>query len=96
MKVEGDRVGEGGETMSEDLELWMRDPVECVKELIGNPPFKNFMSLVPERVFADENGTNRIFDEMWTADWWRKTQVSVQDLSADIMILTKFLLGQAS
>ena len=82
MKVEGDRVGEGGETMSEDLELWMRDPVECVKELIGNPAFKTLMSLVRERVFADEKGMNRIFDEMWTADWWRKTQVSVEVLSA--------------
>ena len=83
IKVEGDRVGEGGETMSEDLELWMRDPVECVKELIGNPAFKTLMLLVLEHVFADENGTNRIFDEMWTADWWRKTQVSVEDISGD-------------
>ena len=77
MKVDGDRVGEGGEVMSEDLELWMRDPVECVKELVGNPAFKESMSFVPEHVYAEENGTNRIYDEMWTADWWWKTQVSV-------------------
>ena len=77
MKVDGDRVGEGGEVMSEDLELWMRDPVECVKELVGNPAFKESMSFVPERVYAEGNGTNRIYDEMWTADWWWKTQVSV-------------------
>lgn len=77
MKVDGDRVGDGGETMAEELELWMRDPVECVKELVGNPAFKKLMSFVPERVYADENGMNRIYDEMWTADWWWKTQVSV-------------------
>ena len=77
MKVDGDRLGDGGEGMSEDLELWMRDPVECMKELIGNPGFKESMSFVPEHVYADENGTNRIYDEMWTADWWWKTQVSV-------------------
>jgi hypothetical protein len=58
VKADGDRVGDSGETMSEDLELWMRDPVECVKELVGNPAFKESMSFVPERVYADENGTN--------------------------------------
>ena len=76
MRVDGDRVGEDGVPMFEDLELWMRDPVECVKELLGNPAFKDFMSFVLERVYAEGNGTNRIYDEMWTADWWWKTQVS--------------------
>ena len=76
MKVDGDRVRDG-ETTTEDLELWMRDPVECVKELIGNPAFKGFMSFVPERMYADEDGMNRIYDEMWTADFWWNTQVSV-------------------
>jgi hypothetical protein len=60
VKVDGDRVGDDGESMSDDFELWMRDPVECVKELIGNPAFKEMMSFVPERVYADEDGTNRI------------------------------------
>ena len=77
VKVNGDRVGNDGEKMLEDLELWMRDPVECVKELIGNPVFKELMSFVPERVYTDKNGTNRIYDEMWTADPWWKMQVSV-------------------
>jgi hypothetical protein len=76
VKVEGDRVGDAGETLSENVELWMRDPVECVKELVGNPAFKDFMSFVPERVYTNEKGTNRIYDEMWTGDWWWKTQVS--------------------
>ena len=63
--------------MSEELELWMRDPVECVKELVGIPAFKESMLFELVRVYADENGMNRIYDEMWTADWWWKTQVSV-------------------
>jgi Plavaka transposase len=58
VKVDGDHVGEGGETMSKDFELWMRDPVECMKELVGNPAFKESMSFVPERVYAEGNGTN--------------------------------------
>jgi hypothetical protein len=47
-----------------------------VKELIGNPAFKDFMSFVPERVYTDKEGKDRIYDEMWTADWWWEMQVS--------------------
>ena len=68
VKVDGDHVGDDGERMSKDLELWMCNPVECVKELVGNLAFKKSMSFVPEHVYEDENATNRIFDEMWTAD----------------------------
>ncbi|KAJ7108159.1 hypothetical protein C8R44DRAFT_834159 [Mycena epipterygia] len=53
--------------MSEDLELWMRDPVECIKELMSNPAFRDHMAYAPER-------KSRIFDEMWTAEWWWKLQ----------------------
>ena len=35
--VEGDVVGKDGAMKQEMLELWQRDPVECVEELIGNP-----------------------------------------------------------
>lgn len=71
----GDRVSEDGKIMHETVELWKRDPVECVKELIGNPSFREVMSYSPERAFVDEAGLNRIFDEMWTGDWWWNTQV---------------------
>jgi len=62
--------------MHEKLELWRRDPVDCMKELLGNPAFKEFISYTPERVFSDNAGKERIFDEMWTADWWWNTQVT--------------------
>lgn len=61
--------------MHEQTELWYRDPVECVKSLIGNPGFKDYISYVPERVFVDDEGKVRLFDEMWTGDWWWDTQV---------------------
>jgi hypothetical protein len=71
----GNKVGQDKTMMTEDLELWKRDPVECVKELIGNPAFQNLVSYVPQRAYADKAGLNRIFDEMWTGDWWWDTQV---------------------
>ena len=71
----GNRVGQDGTVMTEDLELWKRDPVEFVKELIGNPAFQNLVSYVPQRAYADKAGLKRIFDEMWMANWWWDTQV---------------------
>jgi hypothetical protein len=72
----GDQVGEDGIKLVEDLELWRRDPVECVNELIGNPAFKEYISYIPERVYTDDTGRYRIYDEMWTGNWWWETQVS--------------------
>ncbi|KAH7904195.1 Zn-finger domain-containing protein [Hygrophoropsis aurantiaca] len=74
VSVSGDRRGDNDEMMSEEVDLWLRDPVECLKELIGNPSFRDCMAYAPERVYADPAGQVRIFDDMWTADWWWETQ----------------------
>jgi hypothetical protein len=76
VKVSGDLVGENAERMSEELELWRRDPVECIQELIGNPSFKDKFEFEPAKYFTDEAFSNRLIDEAWTADWWWKAQVS--------------------
>ncbi len=74
--VKGDKIDANGKPAVEDLELWRRDPIECVQELMGNPAFRELLAYAPEQAFRDENGTNRIFDQMWTGDWWWETQVS--------------------
>ena len=76
--VEGDRMGDDGKLMHEDLELWRCDPVGCTEELIGNPGFDGNIAYAPERVYADEGATIRRYDEMWTAEWWWRMQVSIQ------------------
>ncbi|KIO33395.1 hypothetical protein M407DRAFT_51392, partial [Tulasnella calospora MUT 4182] len=43
----GDIVDESGERASEVLELWYRNPVECVQELLGNPLFKDYLHYAP-------------------------------------------------
>ncbi|KAJ7177335.1 hypothetical protein C8R43DRAFT_1084604 [Mycena crocata] len=72
----GNRVDENGELMSEELELWRRDPVECIKELMSNPAFREHMAYAPEKVYSAQEPSeeSRIFDEMWTANWWWKIQ----------------------
>ena len=74
----GNQLNEDGEPMPpEKLELWRRDPVECVSELLGNPAFKDYLKYAPERVYEDAERNTRVYDEMWTADWWWDTQVNL-------------------
>lgn len=65
--------------MSEELELWHRDPVDCIRELLGNPAFKDGMVFAPEQVYEDVEGKSRVINEMHTADWWWKIQVRNQN-----------------
>ncbi|KAG1721121.1 uncharacterized protein EDB91DRAFT_1256641 [Suillus paluster] len=77
--VRGNREDENGELLEEQVELWSRDPVECVKELIGNPSFQVDMAYNPARAFSDPAGEHRVIDEMWTADWWVEKQKALPD-----------------
>ena len=61
--------------ITEDVELWHRDPVEGIKDLIGNPAFKHCMQYAPERVFTDVKQEDQKFDNMWTSEWWWEQQV---------------------
>ncbi|KAG1763516.1 hypothetical protein EDD22DRAFT_846347 [Suillus occidentalis] len=74
ISVEGNKLTQGQQYETKDLELWMRDPVECICELMANPEFGHMVSYVPERVFSDAEGKSRWYDEMWTDDWWWEMQ----------------------
>ncbi|THH03596.1 hypothetical protein EW145_g6149 [Phellinidium pouzarii] len=70
IKVEGDVMNLNGTPMTETYPLWRRDAIEIIQELIGNPTFRNDIAYFPERAYTDAQGTCRIYDELWTADWW--------------------------
>ncbi|KAH7908341.1 hypothetical protein BJ138DRAFT_1013010 [Hygrophoropsis aurantiaca] len=74
--AEGDQEGEDGEVQREELELWMRDPVECIRELIGNSAFRDHLAYAPEKVYADIEGKTQLYDEMWTGGWWWDIQMN--------------------
>ncbi|TFK58263.1 hypothetical protein BDN72DRAFT_747421, partial [Pluteus cervinus] len=63
VQVTGDQPGPTGLTMTEDLELWRRDPVECIQEIVGNPLFKDDFAYEPERVYQNTEATIRMVDE---------------------------------
>ncbi|KAK0484111.1 hypothetical protein EDD18DRAFT_1430165 [Armillaria luteobubalina] len=73
-EVFGDEVDEKGEHCTEEVELWKRDPVACIRELIGDPRFINCICYALERVYTDSNGTSRAYSEMATANWWWEIQ----------------------
>ncbi|KAF8998093.1 hypothetical protein BDQ17DRAFT_1391771 [Cyathus striatus] len=64
-KIQGDELDDDGMKMEENITLWSRNPVECIKELIENPTFKDNL---------DPECKNREYGDMWTADWWWNTQ----------------------
>ncbi|KAG1889977.1 hypothetical protein F4604DRAFT_1876673 [Suillus subluteus] len=84
-------------SLHEDVELWMRDPVECIKDLIGNPLFKEHMVYTPSRAYKDEAGSERLIDDMWTADWWWDKQKELPEgatIAPIILASDKTMLSQ--
>jgi hypothetical protein len=73
---EGDIIRPDEWSLVETLELWQCDPVKCVQDLIGNPTFQECISYVLEEVYLDINGITRVYDEMWSGQWWWKVQAS--------------------
>ncbi|TFK45508.1 hypothetical protein OE88DRAFT_1715348 [Heliocybe sulcata] len=66
------------------LDLWVRDPVEVVADLLGNPEFKNEMVYAPteetlqdtlEELHLQGSEMERVFEEMASANWWSRVQV---------------------
>ncbi|KAN0091040.1 hypothetical protein V8E55_004606 [Tylopilus felleus] len=42
--------------------------------IIGNRDFHGDIAYAPEKVYSDDEGRTRRYDEMWTGDWWWETQ----------------------
>ena len=72
VNVTGDREGPRGELLTEEMDLWRRDPVECIRDLMGNPAFKDVIVYEPVRVKQEGQ---RYYSEMNTGDWWWNIQV---------------------
>ncbi|KAF8749162.1 Zn-finger protein [Rhizoctonia solani] len=63
-----------GEDVPRVAHLCARDVVEIVVELMGNPWFASYMKFAPERHWTAEKDGERIYNKMWTGDWWWNIQ----------------------
>jgi hypothetical protein len=77
INVTGDELDEKGNPIIEEVEFWRRDPVQCIRDLIGNPIFRSVMKYAPERIYRDKDGRIRMYGEAWSADWWWQIQVRI-------------------
>jgi len=59
----------------ESFEFYARDIVECLKALWADPDFLPFLVFEPEKHYADDDHTVRLFHDMHTSKWWWATQV---------------------
>ncbi|KAL7279210.1 hypothetical protein ACG7TL_007050 [Trametes sanguinea] len=60
----------GGET----FEMFLRDILECIRALFGDPDFAGILVFRPERHYADEDYQTRVYFDVHTGEWWWATQ----------------------
>ncbi|KAG8728949.1 hypothetical protein FRC11_009853, partial [Ceratobasidium sp. 423] len=63
-----------GKRLREKLEVWFQDPTVIVKDLLGQPEFADIMVYEPRETYLDDTLQDRVYDEMWTGDWWIEIQ----------------------
>ncbi|KAG8710887.1 hypothetical protein FRC11_004010 [Ceratobasidium sp. 423] len=101
-KITGNVVGANKKKLTELVEIWIRDILEVVRELLGNVTYGKQLVFVPQKVYLD-NGERKI-DEMWTADWWNEIQKKLPPgatvipiiISSDATQLTNFSGGKSA
>ena len=59
----------------EPLEFYSRDVIESIQCLYADPRFAQHLAFAPERHYTSYECTTRIYNEMYTGDWWWKVQV---------------------
>lgn len=58
--LHGDLSNDSGNPRKEELELWFHDPIEVVRELMGNPTFHDAMQYAPVHVYQDLEQTEEV------------------------------------
>ncbi|KAG2160170.1 uncharacterized protein EDB93DRAFT_1099531 [Suillus bovinus] len=56
------------------FDVYYRNVIKCVRSLYSDPDFARYLAFVPERHYANEDKTVRLFHDMHTGKWWWDTQ----------------------
>ncbi|KDQ14715.1 hypothetical protein BOTBODRAFT_81307, partial [Botryobasidium botryosum FD-172 SS1] len=64
--VIGDLTGDDGRPLRQELDIWARNPIECIEEILGNPAFKKHSAYAPKKVYKTSPGKprQRVYGEM--------------------------------
>lgn len=72
--------------MKEVLECWVRNPVELVADLMGNPEFADCIHFAPEEEYVEDTvegiqssnaERERVLTDFVNTDWWHRVDVSM-------------------
>ena len=87
ISVKGTLLQANGSPMEQTLDCWGRNPVDVVIDLLGNPEFVEDMEYAPyqeevhqvlerlRRATSDAE-RERVIEEIGSAEWWPRVQVS--------------------
>ena len=59
----------------EKSDFYARDLIACIRALYGDAEHARYLVFVPERHYADEDHTIRLYHDLHTGKWWWETQV---------------------
>ena len=74
--IKGDKVDRNEKPLTREVDLWLRNPVDVVRELLARHDLRDKLVFEPRKTFTDQTKTNRVYKEMWTSDWWAEIQVN--------------------
>jgi hypothetical protein len=63
------------EDPAEEHLLQYRNPLDAIQSLWGNPAHTDQLVFQPQKMWSDSSRASRLYNEMWTANWWWKIQV---------------------
>ncbi|KAG9084030.1 hypothetical protein FRC06_004268, partial [Ceratobasidium sp. 370] len=95
VRVTGDKLGPNGQRVTQVVELWYRDILGVIQELLENHTYGKDLVFTAREKWNDAEHTERVYDEMWTGDWWKKLQESGV-LPPDATILPVILASDAT
>ncbi|KAG9105151.1 hypothetical protein FRC07_009563, partial [Ceratobasidium sp. 392] len=78
-------VGEGEDERTYTVHL--RDILAVIRQLIGARRFKRCMRYAPERHWTSRDRTRRVYDEMWSGDWWWRMQYLIGNENGTVVPL---------
>jgi len=87
-----------------DHNIYFRDIIECVRMIWRNPNLSDKMVFRPQRVFNNSGKESRLYNEMWTGDWWWQIQdqlpigatVAPLIVASDKTMLTQYRGGKSA
>ncbi|KIJ13120.1 hypothetical protein PAXINDRAFT_136381 [Paxillus involutus ATCC 200175] len=71
----------------EAFDLYFRDILECIRALFSDPEFAPHLVFRPERHYADEDQTMRLYHDLYTGRWWWDTQKKLDAQSPGATII---------